>query len=80
MCKQGRALGFDGKSLIHPKTVSTTPSHSAPCPPIYSLGHKWWCLCFDAYDPRATVKVEQYTHERTGHAYTILTFPPVFVF
>jgi hypothetical protein len=23
-CEQGREFGFDGKSLIHPKTVSTS--------------------------------------------------------
>ncbi len=29
-CRQGRALGFDGKSLIHPKTIATANDLFAP--------------------------------------------------
>lgn len=29
-CQQGRELGFDGKSLIHPKTISTANEHFSP--------------------------------------------------
>jgi len=31
-CRQGRAMGFDGKSLIHPKTIATANHIFAPSP------------------------------------------------
>ncbi len=31
-CRQGRALGFDGKSLIHPKTIDTANRVFGPAP------------------------------------------------
>jgi citrate lyase subunit beta / citryl-CoA lyase len=31
-CRQGRALGFDGKSLIHPKTIAMANAVFAPSP------------------------------------------------
>lgn len=32
-CRQGRALGFDGKSLIHPKTIEAANRIFGPAPP-----------------------------------------------
>jgi len=32
VCEQGRALGFDGKTLIHPKTIAVTNTTFAPNP------------------------------------------------
>lgn len=31
-CRQGRAMGFDGKSLIHPKTIATANCIFGPSP------------------------------------------------
>ena len=31
-CRQGRALGFDGKTLIHPKTIAAANAAFAPSP------------------------------------------------
>jgi citrate lyase subunit beta/citryl-CoA lyase len=32
ICRQGRALGFDGKTLIHPKTIAAANAAFAPAP------------------------------------------------
>jgi hypothetical protein len=68
VCKQGRALGFDGKSLIHPKTVSTAP-HGAirfTTTPLHWLGSMLMSLLSC---------LRPYRHERTRHTCMILSFP-----
>ncbi len=39
-CRQGRALGFDGKTLIHPKTIAAANAAFAPGAEEIALAHK----------------------------------------
>ena len=39
-CKQGLALGFDGKTLIHPRTIDVANEVFAPSPDEVAWSHK----------------------------------------
>ncbi|MGB0697473.1 MAG: HpcH/HpaI aldolase/citrate lyase family protein [Rhodospirillaceae bacterium] len=39
-CKQGQELGFDGKTLIHPKTIGMANTAFAPDPAAIELAHR----------------------------------------
>jgi citrate lyase subunit beta / citryl-CoA lyase len=39
-CRQGRTLGFDGKSLIHPKTIAAANRIFGPSPPELLWAHR----------------------------------------
>ena len=39
-CRQGRALGFDGKTLIHPKTIEAANREFAPSAEQVAWSHR----------------------------------------
>jgi citrate lyase subunit beta/citryl-CoA lyase len=39
-CRQGRELGFDGKTLIHPKTIAVANAAFAPAPQEIAWSHR----------------------------------------
>lgn len=39
-CRQGRDLGFDGKTLIHPKTIAAANAVFAPAPEEVAAAHR----------------------------------------
>jgi citrate lyase subunit beta/citryl-CoA lyase len=39
-CRQGRELGFDGKTLIHPRTIAAANAAFAPSPDDVAWAHR----------------------------------------